>query len=224
MYKTLPLVYSLSGLAGAGKTRLIKALAAIGAQTIDLEALAEHRGSVFGPVSSLLVTRESFHNALQKTWNETKQSAPVFLEREGPFIGSLDIPKPIYNQLVAAPAIELKADRYRRIQNILFDYRDLTGDRARYGIRQLKPILGEDLCRYCLELQERCWLPQLVDILLDYYDNSNLYSQPKYIACTIETSKGNPDEWVGKMPVDSLGRQDAKSVRVGEKITTSNSS
>ena len=176
MYQDIPHLYVIAGLAGSGKTRLIKSLQKLGTQAINLEGLAGHRGSVFGFHQTVQQPNQKFfHQSLKSIWQKLDTSQVVFIEREGPFIGRLDIPAPIYAQMQHAPIILLKTNRYRRIEHIFFDYSHLSTKEINEALDKLAPNLGRERWTQCKSLLKNYQLPQLVDCLLDYYDKSKNY-------------------------------------------------
>lgn len=169
-------IITLAGPAGSGKTRLLHALAALGAQTIDLEGLAHHKGSVFGNLSQVSQpSRQAFQQVLAQEWENLDLGKPVFLESEGPYIGALDIPKPLYEQMVAAPMILLQTDRSQRIANILTDYGAASRDLIQTAIEKLAPKLGIESAGKCLSFLHLGNFTALIDLLLTYYDQSEHY-------------------------------------------------
>ncbi|MEM9917751.1 MAG: hypothetical protein AAF990_06625 [Bacteroidota bacterium] len=169
-------LYLIAGKAGCGKTRLLKRLSAMGAQVIDLEGLAAHKGSAFGNLQKRAQpTRQSFYECLEQQWQKMDLSQPIFLESEGPYLGSLDIPKSLFQQMEAAPVLLLRTDRTIRVANILADYLGAPLSVVEQAIDTLAPKLGLErskACRYYLRNGD--W-PAFVDVLLDYYDQSFYY-------------------------------------------------
>ena len=83
----------IAGRTGSGKTRLLQALAAQGAQVLDLEALANHRGSVLGglPVEQQ-PSQKAFETELWHTLTSFDPARPVYVESESRKIGRLQVP------------------------------------------------------------------------------------------------------------------------------------
>ena len=90
----------LAGRTGSGKTRLLQALAAEGAQVLDLEALACHRGSILGGLPGQpQPTQKAFDNRLWQALRALDASRPVFVESESKKIGRLQVPDALIERL-----------------------------------------------------------------------------------------------------------------------------
>ena len=121
----------LIGHTGSGKTRLLQALHAAGAQTLDLEGLAAHRGSLLGALPGQpQPSQKGFDSALVDTISRFDPAKPVFVEAEGRRIGAITVPDALLDSLHAASCVEVKAQREDRIAFLLQDYRHLFDDPA----------------------------------------------------------------------------------------------
>jgi tRNA 2-selenouridine synthase len=115
----LPLIV-LSGKTGGGKTTYLKQQP----YYIDLEALANHRGSAFGSFSTPQPTTMNFENelALLIIKLSTKTTPKIMIEDESFLIGKLLIPPPLYDQMTKSPVIVLQTPLNERVNNILNEY------------------------------------------------------------------------------------------------------
>jgi tRNA 2-selenouridine synthase len=121
----------LIGHTGSGKTRLLQALHAAGAQALDLEGLAAHRGSLLGALPGHpQPSQKGFDSALLDTLSHFDPDMPVFAEAEGRRIGSITLPDALLDSLHAAPCVEVRAHREDRIAFLLQDYAHLFDDPA----------------------------------------------------------------------------------------------
>jgi len=132
----------VDGGTGTAKTRLLDHLRAEGAQVIDLEALAGHRGSLFGLIGASQPAQKGFESQLAAEVIRLDPDRPVFVEAESARIGSITLPPALATAMKSAPAIRLEAPMAARVGHILADYADLIADPAR-----LDAILGR-LVRY----------------------------------------------------------------------------
>jgi len=113
----------LSGLTGAGKTRLLRRLAASedDTQVVDLEGLARHRGSAFGHVTEPQPAQQTFENALAAQL-VLGRSERVVLEDESRFVGKRTIPDCLLGAMTRAPLVVLDADLATRSRAIFAEY------------------------------------------------------------------------------------------------------
>lgn len=118
----------IAGKTGSGKTRVIEALA----NAIDLEALANHRGSSFGHLLEPQPSQIDFENLLSIEFLQATAAGKrrVILEDEGHLIGRVSLPKALLKKMQAAPLLVVEEPLQQRVQVILEDYVDDLG--ARY--------------------------------------------------------------------------------------------
>lgn len=116
--KSIPLV--LTGYTGSGKTILLNRLK----NSIDLEGIANHRGSTFGHFTTPQPTQINFENNLAYNLinHEDKKYKYMVLEDEGKNIGKSFIPKAFYNYFRSGDVVFLDATIEERVENILEEY------------------------------------------------------------------------------------------------------
>ena len=121
----------IHGPTGSGKSRLLGALQAEGAQVLDLETLAAHRGSVLGNLPDRpQPTQKMFESLLLDGLARLEPSAPVFVEGESKKIGQLQVPEALIERMRAAPCVLLEAALETRVDLLLDEYRHFLEDRA----------------------------------------------------------------------------------------------
>ncbi|KJS45305.1 MAG: tRNA 2-selenouridine synthase [Roseovarius sp. BRH_c41] len=118
----------IDGGTGTGKTHLLSHLAAQGAQVIDLEHLAAHRGSVFGPVAGGQPSQKSFESALAAQMARLDPTRPVYIEAESTRIGRINLPPMLTSAMRVAPVIRLEVPLAARVSHLCADYTDLIAD------------------------------------------------------------------------------------------------
>lgn len=124
-------LWLLDGNTGSAKTEVLAQVAALGGQVIDLEALARHRGSVFGlaPGHSQ-PSQKAFEGALAMAISRLDPARPVLLEAESNLIGKLRLPPALWQAMRAAPRIEIRAPLRERARYINRGYAALAADRV----------------------------------------------------------------------------------------------
>jgi tRNA 2-selenouridine synthase len=117
----------LSGRTGTGKTRLLNAFR----NSIDLEAIARHRGSSFGRMLSPQPSQIDFENSLAIALLKAKHihAGPVYIEDESRLIGRCALPLSFKHRLAESPIVLLDASLDERVEVVLQDYViDMTRD------------------------------------------------------------------------------------------------
>lgn len=135
----------LCGRTGTGKSRLLRALARRGAQVLDLEALANHRGSVLGLVPGQVQPgQKQFESRLYDAMRRFDPSRPVWVESESRTIGALRLPGPLHEALHAADCVRLDTPLPLRVALLLDDYAHFVGSPALLIDRldALRPLRG----------------------------------------------------------------------------------
>jgi len=125
----------LDGNTGTAKTDLLLRVQALGAQMLDLEGLAAHRGSVFGPVATAQPSQKMFETRLAAALRALDPARPVLVEAESNRIGNLLVPASMWKAMRAAPRIRLKAPLASRAQYLTRAYADLVLDRDKLESR-----------------------------------------------------------------------------------------
>ena len=121
----------LDGHTGSAKTEMLHRLAARGFQTLDLEGMAAHRGSLFGALAGLeQPSQKLFESRLLQALDAFDPARPVVAEAEASKIGQRMLPPALWTRLAEAPFVELVAGRAERARYLVAAYRDIIGDRA----------------------------------------------------------------------------------------------
>ncbi len=118
----------LDGNTGTAKTELLGRLAAHGAQILDLEKLAAHRGSLVGAVGKPQPSQKSFESTLAKAVVGLDSGRPVVAEAESSKVGNLQVPASLWQAMRVAPRIRLTAPLDARARYLARAYSDLTND------------------------------------------------------------------------------------------------
>jgi len=111
------------GTTGSGKTRLLQALAAQGAQVLDLEALANHRSSVLGVIPGLpQPTQKAYDSLIWAALKSFDAARPLYIESESKKVGNVAIPEGLMAAMRAAPCLQLDLSENERVALLLEDY------------------------------------------------------------------------------------------------------
>lgn len=113
----------ICGPTGSGKTRLLHALRAAGAQVLDLEGLASHRSSVLGIIPGQpQPTQKAFDTLVWDQLRRFDPARPVFVESESKKVGNVTVPDALIERMRASACIDLRLADDERVQLLLEDY------------------------------------------------------------------------------------------------------
>ncbi|MBS0634114.1 MAG: tRNA 2-selenouridine(34) synthase MnmH [Verrucomicrobia bacterium] len=163
----------IGGYTGAGKTDYLHTQQA---QTIDLEALAHHRGSVYGELGKQ-PSNEQFENDIAHALSQANRDLPIWVEDESRLIGHCQIPTPFYEAMRQAPLYFLHVPKEERIKRIRDTYSkiptlELISATQKLARRlNIKPIVAHI---------EQGALDEAIDLLLTYYDKAYDFALSKH--------------------------------------------
>ncbi len=179
-----PPVFVLRGLTGVGKTRVLHQLQQIDYPVVDLEGLANHRGSAFGALGLDKQPSQKKFEALLWDRLEQLQDKPYLVtEGESLHIGRVMVPKTFHQVMQVQTSLWLSASMDVRTKIILEDYPALDQLRAQFKrpINALKERLGGQVVREFLELLDTGQWDKLVrELMVRYYDPLYLHTLPEH--------------------------------------------
>ncbi len=123
-------VILLDGGTGSGKTAVLSRLAARGVQALDLEGLADHRGSLFGSTGRPQPSQKLFESRLHEALERLDPARPVVIEAESSRIGARALPPALWSAMGRASVIELSAPLEARAAFSARVYADIASDAA----------------------------------------------------------------------------------------------
>ena len=175
--------YSIvSGATGSGKTRLLHTLAARGAQVLDLEALAGHRGSVLGGWGRQPSQRR-FDSLLLSACDGFVPDTPVWVEAESSRIGDVYLPASLWKKMRSAGGIEVRMPFDARVNHLLTEYANLIASPPEFKekLRLLIPRYGHrQFGVWCLLVDSGEWAGLAASLLAVHYDPAYAVSTARY--------------------------------------------
>ncbi|MCE8545480.1 tRNA 2-selenouridine(34) synthase MnmH [Ruegeria pomeroyi] len=130
---------ALDGFTGTAKTEILARLPALGVQMLDLEGLANHRGSLLGARPGGQPGQKAFESALAAALCRLDTARPVVVEAESSKIGERILPPSLWAALCAAPRIEIEAPVAARTAYLTAAYDDILSDAETLSAR-LDPL------------------------------------------------------------------------------------
>ncbi len=173
----------ICGTTGSGKTRLLHALDAQGAQVLDLEGLARHRSSVLGLLPGQSQPTQKGFDTL--VWNALRQFDPsrvVYVESESKKVGNVAVPDSLIQAMRASDCLTLELPMDERVKLLMQDYDFFVQDTAFFCQRldTLVQVRGGDVVRHWKELAQAGRTAEVVqDLLVRHYDPTYLQSMQR---------------------------------------------
>jgi tRNA 2-selenouridine synthase len=168
------------GTTGSGKSRLLETLDRMGAQVLDLEKLAAHRGSVLGHLpDEPQPTQKWFESRIWDTLRRFDAARPVFVESESKKVGNLRVPEVVMERMRASPCIALTLSRPNRVRLLMEDYQHFCADPSALNTQldHLVQLHGRARIDAWHEMAKGGQMPALVDqLLVEHYDPAYLRS------------------------------------------------
>jgi tRNA 2-selenouridine synthase len=170
----------ICGTTGSGKSRLLETLEQVGAQVLDLERLAAHRGSVLGHLpGEPQPSQKMFESRIWEKLRHFDLSKPVFVESESKKVGNLRVPDAVMERMRASPCISLTLSRPNRVRLLMEDYHHFVADPAALTsqLDHLLQLHGRAKIDAWHALANGGAMPDLVDqLLVEHYDPAYLRS------------------------------------------------
>ena len=176
----------LGGFTGSGKTELLKSLEEKGEKVIDLEGIAQHKGSAFGNIGMPeQPTQEMFENLLAQKLHEAgsqqsgagtqvsdlgHQTSGIWLEDESQRIGHINLPNDLWATMRRSPVFYLDIPFAERLKHIVQEYGQLDTERMIGAIERISQKLGPQNAKSAILWLKEGKITESFEILLQYYD------------------------------------------------------
>ncbi|MBU1099233.1 MAG: tRNA 2-selenouridine(34) synthase MnmH [Bacteroidetes bacterium] len=170
----------LGGYTGSGKTHILNELKKLGKQVIDLEGLANHKGSAFGGIGQLeQPTIEQFENNLHEELSKLDLSKPIWVEDESHNIGRANIPMQFFEQMRSAKLLFIDIPTEERAKHLVTEYANCNSQELAESIQRIAKRLGGLSVKNAIEELENKNFFEVAKISLHYYDKSYLKGMSK---------------------------------------------
>ena len=170
----------LGGMTGSSKTHILRHLKSLGQQVVDLEGLANHKGSAFGALGQpLQPSNEQFANMLFNDLKDLNRDLPFWVEDESRNIGSIFIPDIFYLNLQDTTAIVLMMDVKTRLPRLMEEYSAYPPESLKASVLKISKRLGGDKTRDAINAVEKGDFARAIEIALFYYDKAYLFGLKK---------------------------------------------
>ena len=204
-------VVVLDGNTGSAKTEVLNRLPERGVQVIDLEGLANHRGSLFGAMG-VQPSQKAFEGRLALALARLDPARPVVVEAESAKVGNCRLPPRLWRAMVEAPRITLEVGRAARAAYLTRAYADLTQDADRLDciVASLRPLHAGEVIADWRAMAASGQFTLLADSLMErHYDPR----YDKHRARMAPPSATIAAEALGPSDLDALADQVAAAVK-----------
>ena len=200
----------VTGQTGSAKSRILEQLSALGAQVLDLEAIAVHKGSVLGNIpNSPQPSQKKFETQLVEALETFSTSKVVFVEAESRKIGTLHVPDLLLEQMRSSPCIKINATMDARVDYLIHDYAYFINEPSNLvsTLDFLKELHSKEKLEHWKTLARESQWPLLVQELLEqHYDALYRRSQnSNYVNYEKATSYNTAD--LSAKGIDILAKQ-----------------
>jgi tRNA 2-selenouridine synthase len=171
-----PLLWVLGGMTGTGKTETLLALGDLGESIIDLEGLANHRGSSYGNLGlPPQPSTEHYENLLAMHWSALPGDRPVWIEAESFRVGTCRIPQELFRQMELAPVLELQRPLAERVAYLEALYGLAESASLIAATERIRKRLGGQRTQAAVDAIRAGDLKPAIETVLDYYDRTYRY-------------------------------------------------
>jgi tRNA 2-selenouridine synthase len=196
---------------GSSKTHILRQIKNLGHQTIDLEGIANHKGSAFGALGQPpQPSTEHFANLLFDQWKKVDDNLPVWLEDESRNIGTVFMPDEFFSNMQVSPTLVLLMDIEKRLPRLIAEYSAYPPELLIESITRISKRLGGDNARDAISAVGTGDFAKAIEITLKYYDKAYLFGigrKPSDIVIYVKTD------------TDDIESNALKLVEAADKIT-----
>ncbi|MPR34575.1 tRNA 2-selenouridine(34) synthase MnmH [Salmonirosea aquatica] len=189
-------VVILGGKTGSGKTEILHKLRELGEQIIDLEGLANHKGSSYGAIGQLpQPSSEHFENEIYARWRQLDPTRRVWIEDESRSVGHCLIPAAVWTQMRRAPLVLVDMDKATRIERLVREYACFDINLLHEATHRIQKRLGGQHHKAAIAALDQKDFATVADITLTYYDKAYQHGiGDRKVLHTLKTSEDNPAE------------------------------
>lgn len=196
-------LFVLGGSTGSGKTDILHELAALGEQVLDLEGLANHKGSSFGAIGEdAQPSTEHFENLIWSRLSRMDVQKPIWVEDESVHIGKVLIPNAFFSQMKEAPLFVVDLAMEARLSHLVDVYTGFEDDLLVQSIKRITKRLGSQSAKEAeLAIGQKNY-SKAARICLTYYDKTYAYGiaqKSKHLVGKLSLSKHDPKNSARKL-------------------------
>jgi tRNA 2-selenouridine synthase len=182
---------------------VLRSLVTYGAQVVDLEALACHRGSAFGALGQPpQPSHRAFQARVAAALRASRPDAPLFIEDEGEYLGSVGVPPSLFLRMRAAARVLLDTPRAARLSRLVTEYGGMPARDLAAAIRRLVPRIGRSEAASALNAVARGDIEAAIAAVLPFYDRAYAHrfalAEPVVLRCVDGTDADRAGEHISR--------------------------
>ena len=163
----------LGGYTGSGKTDVLKHLEIQGEQFLDIEGIANHKGSAFGQLGQdEQPSNEQFENNLADRWRKFDFNRIIWVEDESRLLGRCGIPDPLFRKMRSSVLLKILLPKLEREKRLVKEYGEFDKQFLLESLEKIKQRLGGLAAKQAREALEQGDLQNVAEITLHYYDKA----------------------------------------------------
>lgn len=182
VFESIPFkLFILGGPTGSGKTELLHVMEQKGAQIIDLEKLAHHKGSAFGSLGEEdQPTSEHFENRVERAIRHLDPSRPVWIEHESRGIGRVFIPDGFWRYMLGSPLVLVDPGREARLAHAVEIYGSFDAEILKNCFTRVTTRMGGQNVKAAIEAIDAGDIETAASLALAYYDKAYAHHLEKF--------------------------------------------
>lgn len=204
----------IGGCTGSGKSEILRELKNQGEQIIDLEKLANHKGSAFGGLMQQpQPTSEQFQNDLFEEILQVDLSKRIWVEDESISVGSVFIPNDFWKAMGASPVVEIELEKPKRVERLVNEYGNSNKEEFLRSMERIVTRLGGQNFKAAKEKLLVGDMASTIEILLTYYDkayNNGLEKKKNRIQAKKEWNGKNITAFAGTLKTAVISSERSK--------------
>lgn len=184
----------LGGATGSGKTEILQELKSQ-LPVLDLEQLANHKGSAFGGINQpSQLPQQQFENEFYNALVKLPQDQPILVEDESMSIGYNKIPYSFWLTMKQAPIIKIMVPFELRVKRLVNDYGSADKSLLAKSLKNISQQIGPNHYKECIQFLEEGKLAEVASVTLKYYDRAYDYNHTKRSGIHIITVETDTDD------------------------------
>jgi tRNA 2-selenouridine synthase len=193
----------IGGCTGSGKSEVLRALQNKGEQVVDLEALANHKGSVFGGLGhGPQPTTEQFQNDLFEVLAKMDTSRRIWIEDESIAVGKIFLPIDFWKSMGQSRIVVLDVDKSERIRRLTHEYGNIEPELFLQAMSGITKKLGGQHFNAARDFLLAGRLSDCIEVLLTYYDrayNNSMERKAERITARVTWNGHATEEFTDKL-------------------------